>query len=165
MVRSKCDTSFLNKKINENNQCADGRKKRRKTRIDTQRLLSRPETESVRRKVTRSSLRLLTRAQGNSKGSFRTGVDKGGSGGPGPPNGRAKFFLVKIDRLSSLPPAKSGRACYDNPTGRGYFYQMPNVYTCIAYLIEIRKFCSKNEVYKGANFEAQNALKLTYEHL
>jgi len=93
-VRSKCDTSFLNKKINENNQCGDGRKKRRKTRIDTQRLLNRPETESVRRKVTRSSLRLLTRAQGNSKGSFRTGVDKGGgSGGPGPPpNGRAKFF-------------------------------------------------------------------------
>ena len=79
MVRSKCDTSFLNKKINENNQCADGRKKRRKTRIDTQRLLNRPETESVRRKVTRSSLRLLTRAQGNSKGSFRTGVDKGGA--------------------------------------------------------------------------------------
>jgi len=75
MVRSKCDTSFLNKKINENNQCSDGRKKRRKTRIDTQRLLNRPETESVRRKVTRSSLRLLTRAQGNSKGSFRTGVD------------------------------------------------------------------------------------------
>ena len=27
--------------------------------------------------------------------------------------------------------------------GRGYFYQMSNMYTCIAYLIEIRKFCSK----------------------
>jgi len=50
--------------------------------------------------------------------------------------------LVKIERLSSLPPAKSGRACHDNPTGRGYFYQMPNMYTCIAYLIEIRKFCA-----------------------
>jgi len=37
--------------------------------------------------------------------------------------------------------------------------------TCIAYLIEIRKFCSKNLVNKGVNFEAQNALKVTYEHL
>ena len=42
---------------------------------------------------------------------------------------------------------------------------MPNMYTCIAYLIEIRKFCSKNLVYKSVNFEAQNALKLSYEHL
>jgi len=74
-------------------------------------------------------------------------------------------FLVKIEGLSSLPPPKSGRACYDNPTGRGYFYQMPNMYTCIAYLTEIRKFCSKNLVHKGVNFEAQNALKVTYEHL
>jgi len=39
------------------------------------------------------------------------------------------------------------------------------MYTCIAYLIEIRKFCSKNLVHKSLNFEAQNALKLTYEHL
>ena len=39
------------------------------------------------------------------------------------------------------------------------------MYTCIAYLIEIRKFCSKNVIRKGVNFEAQNALKLTYEHL
>jgi len=95
-----------------------------------------------------------------------TGVDKGGQ--PPPPNRRAKIFLVKIEGLSSLPPAKSGRACYDNPTGRRHFYQMPNMYTCIAYLIEIRKFCSKNLVHKGVNFEAQNgqnALKLTYEHL
>jgi len=76
-----------------------------------------------------------------------------------------KIFLVKIEGLSSLPPAKSGRACHDNPTGRGYFYQMPNMYTCVADLIEIRKFCSKNLVHKGVNFEAQNALKLTYEHL
>jgi len=50
-------------------------------------------------------------------------------------------------------------------TWTGYFYQMSNTYTCIAYLIEIRKFCSKNLVHKGANFEAQNALKLTYKHL
>ena len=63
----------------------------------------------------------------------RTGVDKGGPGGPGPPNDRAK------------------------KKGRGYFYQMSNMYTCIAYLIEIRKFCSKNLVHKGVNFDAQNA--------
>jgi len=25
----------------------------------------------------------------------------------------------------------------------GHFYQMSNMYTCIAYLVEIRKFCSK----------------------
>ena len=49
--------------------------------------------------------------------------------------------------------------------GRGYFYQMSNMYTCIAYLIKIQKFCSKNLVHKGVNFEAQNALKLTYENL
>ena len=47
----------------------------------------------------------------------------------------------------------------------GYFYQMSNMYTCIAYLTEIRKFCLKNLVHKGVNFEAPNALKLTYEHL
>jgi len=41
---------------------------------------------------------------------------------------------------------------------------MLNMYTCIAYLIEIRKFCSKNLVHKGVNSEAQNGLKLTYEH-
>jgi len=63
-------------------------------------------------------------------------VDKGGPGGPGrPPNGLAK------------------------KKGRGYFYQMSNMYTCIAYLIEIRKFCSKNLVHKGVNFEVQNAVK------
>jgi len=39
-----------------------------------------------------------------------------------------KKFLVKTEGLSSLPPAKSGRACYGNPTGRGHFYQMPNMY-------------------------------------
>ena len=53
------------------------------------------------------------------------------------------------------PPARNGRA---KKKGRGYFYQMSNMYTCIAYLIEIRKFCSKNLVHKGVNFEAQNAL-------
>jgi len=42
---------------------------------------------------------------------------------------------------------------------------MSNMYTCIAYLIEIQSFAQKNVVYKGVNFEAQNALKLTYEHL
>ena len=42
---------------------------------------------------------------------------------------------------------------------------MSNMYTCIAYLIEIGKFCSKNLAHKGGNFEALNALKLTYEHL
>jgi len=91
---------------------------------------------------------------------YPTGVDKGGGQWPG-----KKIFLVKIEGLSSLPPAKSGRACYDNPTGRGYFYQMANMYTFIAYLIEIGKFCSKNLVHKDVNFEAQNALKLTYKHL
>jgi len=91
-----------------------------------------------------------------------SGIDKGG---PKPPQSLGqKKFLVKKEGLSSLPPAESGRACYYNPTGRGHFYQMP-MYTCIAYLIEIRKFCSKNLVHKGVNFEAQNALKLTYEHL
>jgi len=64
-----------------------------------------------------------------------TGVDKGGQA----KISRAKIFLVKIEGLSSFPPFKSGRACHDNPTGRGYFYQMSNMYTCIAYLIEIRK--------------------------
>ena len=74
-----------------------------------------------------------------------TGVDKGAQ--PPPPNGRAKKeFFVKMEGFSRL--AKSGRACYDNPTGRGYFYQMSNMYTCIAYLIEIQKFCSKNLVYR-----------------
>ena len=71
---------------------------------------------------------------------MHTGVTRG-AGAQATPNGRAK------------------------KNGRGYFYQMSNMYTCIAYLIEIRKFCSKNLVHKGVNFEAQNALKLTYEHL
>ena len=94
-----------------------------------------------------------------------TGADKGGPGGPAPPMAGQNFF-VKIEGLSTgLPRAKSGRARYDNPTGRGHFYQMSNMYTCIAYLIEIRQFCTKNLVHIGVNFEAQNALKLTYEHL
>ena len=78
---------------------------------------------------------------------------------------RASNDQQQLSLASDLPPAKSGRACYDNPTGRVYFYQMTNMHICIAYLIEIRKFCSKNLVHKGVNFEAQNALKLTYEHL
>ena len=65
-----------------------------------------------------------------------------------------------VDRGAQAPP--SGRA---KKKGRGYFYQMFNVYTCVAYLIEIRKFCSKNLVHKGVNFEAQNALKFTYKHI
>jgi len=72
-----------------------------------------------------------------------TGVDKEVQGAQPRPIAGPKLFLVKMEGLSSLPPAKSGRACYDNPTGRGHFYQMPNKYTCIAYLIEIRKFRSK----------------------
>jgi len=32
------------------------------------------------------------------------------------------------------------------------------MYTRIAYLIEIRKFCSKNLVHEGVNFEAPKAL-------
>ena len=95
-----------------------------------------------------------------------TGVDKGAQGAQPPlMAGQKRIFLLKwrdFQRLSlapCLPPVKSGRACYDNPTGRGYFYQMSNMYTFIAYLIEIRKFCSKNLVHKGVNFEAQNALK------
>jgi len=49
--------------------------------------------------------------------------------------GQKKNFFVKIEGLSSFS--------YDNPTGRGYFYQMSNMYTCIAYLIEIQKFAQK----------------------
>ena len=90
---------------------------------------------------------------------------QGGAQGAQLPQSPGQKNYLKQEGLSSLPPAKSGRACYDNPTGRGHFYQMPNTYTCIAYLIEIGKFCSKNLVHQGVNFEAQNALKLTYEHL
>ena len=39
---------------------------------------------------------------------------------------------------------------------------MSNMSTCVAYLIEIRQFYSKNLVHKGVNFETKNALKLTY---
>jgi len=78
---------------------------------------------------------------------------------------RASIDSQRLSLAPGFPWAKSGRACYDKPTGRRYFYQMSNMSTCIAYLIEIWKFCSKNLVYKGVNFEAKNALKLTYEHL
>ena len=47
----------------------------------------------------------------------------------------------------------------------GTSIRCPNMYTCIAYLIEIREFCSKNLVHKGVNFEAQNDVKVTYEHV
>jgi len=85
-------------------------------------------------------------------------------GGPGSPNGLAKFFLVKIDFQASLQLNPVVHVTITQ-RGGGYFYQLSNMSTCIAYLIEIRKFCSKNLVHKGVNFEAQNALKLTYEHL
>ena len=62
-----------------------------------------------------------------------TGVDKRGRG-PSPPMDGQKEFYSK-NGLSSftwsapgLPPAKSGRACYDNPTGRGTSITCP---TCI----------------------------------
>ena len=47
---------------------------------------------------------------------------------------------------------------------RGYYYQVSNMYTCIADLIEIRVLL-KNLIHKGVSFEAENAIKLTYEHL
>jgi len=62
----------------------------------------------------------------------RTSVDKAAQGAQPPQWPGKKDFFVKIGGLSSLPPAKSGRACYHNPTGRGYFYQMPNMYTVLA---------------------------------
>ena len=79
-------------------------------------------------------------------------------------NSFSAFFLAR----SAYRPATTGVDKGEGAGGqkrREYFYQMSNMYTCIAYLIEIRKFCSKNVVHKGVNFEAQNALKLTYEHL
>ena len=78
---------------------------------------------------------------------------------------RASNDPQQLSLAPGLPPAKFGLACYDNPTGRGYFYQISNVHTCVDYLTEIRKFCSKNLVHKGVNFEALNVVKLTYEHL
>jgi len=43
--------------------------------------------------------------------------------------------------------------------GRGYFYQMSNMYTCIAYLIENTKFYSKTWFIKVLILiEAQNLL-------
>ena len=36
---------------------------------------------------------------------------------------------------------------------------MSNMYTCIAYLTESRKCCSKNLVHKGVNFEAPKCSK------
>ena len=68
-----------------------------------------------------------------------------------------KFFDFNYISFPShhLPPQNSGpcnhwrRQGGQPPNGRaknkgtGYFYQMSNMYTCIAYLIEIRNFCSK----------------------
>ena len=70
-----------------------------------------------------------------------TGVDKGGGQGAQAlrMSGQKKFLLKKTDFQVSRD-------------------LVSNMYTCIAYLIEIRKFCSKNLVHKGVNFEAQNAL-------
>jgi len=91
-----------------------------------------------------------------------TGVDKGAQA---PPIAGQKFFQLKqMDFQASLQLNPVVHVTITQREG-GHFYQMPNVYTCIAYLIEIRKFCSKNLVHKGVDFEAQNALKLTYEHL
>ena len=49
---------------------------------------------------------------------------------------RASNDPQQLSLAPGFPPTKSGRACYDKPTGRGYFYQMSNMSTWIAYLIE-----------------------------
>ena len=41
----------------------------------------------------------------------------------------------QLSLAPGFPPAKSGCACYDKPTGRGYFYQMSNLSTCIAVIL------------------------------
>ena len=102
-----------------------------------------------------------------------TGVDKGGAR---PHNGRAyKNFFFGKNRGTFNDKAWPQASLQLNPvvhvtiTQRegGVSIRCP---TCIlvgpiAYLIKIRKFRSKNLVHKGVNFEAQNALKLSYEHL
>jgi len=58
-------------------------------------------------------------------GHWRT---QGGAASP-PMAGQKRIFFVKIEGLSSLPPAKSGRACYDN--GKGVFLSdAQHVYLC-----------------------------------
>ena len=91
---------------------------------------------------------------------------QGGARGPAPQWPGQNFFLLTrltfdfehhlLLLLSS--PAKPGCACYDNPTGRGYFYQMSNMYTCIAYLIEMRKFCSKTWFIKVLILRPKNKM-------
>jgi len=64
-----------------------------------------------------------------SSAASNVGMHHTGVGGPNPPvAGQKKNFLVKIEGLSSLPPAKSGRACYDNPREGGISIRCP---TCI----------------------------------
>jgi len=97
-----------------------------------------------------------------------TGVDKGAQGAQGaqapPPQspGKKKFQLKQWDFQASL---QLNPVVHVTITQREGAFLSDAMYTGIAYLIEIRKFCSKNLVHKGVNFEAQNALKLTYEHL
>jgi len=45
---------------------------------------------------------------------------------------RASNDPQQLSLAPGLPSAKTGRTGYDNPTGRGYFYQMSNMHTCIA---------------------------------
>ena len=40
---------------------------------------------------------------------------------------RAPNDPQQLSLAPGFPPAKSGRACYDNPTRRGDFYQMSNM--------------------------------------
>jgi len=75
-----------------------------------------------------------------------TGVDKGAQGAQAPQWPGKKIFFVKIEGLSSLHPAKLGRAwscMLRQPNGKGVFLSDAQHVYCIAYLIEIRKFCSK----------------------
>jgi len=77
------------------------------------------QVRSVLKSSSRSGCRAVTRMS-----QTATGVDKGWGRGPSP-----------------QWPGKKERM--------GYFYQMSNIYTCIAYLIEIRKFCSKTWFIKA----------------
>jgi len=51
------------------------------------------------------------------------------------PSKAAVDILTSVDKGAQPPPQWPGKK------GRGYFYQMSSMYTSIAYLIEIRKFC------------------------
>jgi len=87
-----------------------------------------------------------------------TGVDKGGPGGPAPQWPGKK--IVKIEGLSNFTwsvlkssdiSTREGGICIRCPTCSLFNWNS--------------KVLLKNLVRKGVNFEAQNALKLTYEHL